>query len=397
MNSKERMLASINCEKADYTPCSFMIFFNLRRTCKDEVEFVERQLAMGLDAFTHVGYLRPSYHPSASETVGIETEAGQTVLCRRIETPKGPLTQRVAQRDGWPTKDDFWIFNDWVVPRASEVLVKPEEDLEKLPYVLGPFRDEDIRKLAETAEISRKLAQRHGILQVGGWSSCNSMIGRGDDGVMGADAMAWLSGYVDVMMLSLTRPNVIKEYMRIIHEWNLKQIQVYLDVTDADLIVRRAWYETTEFWTPSAYGEIVAPALKKEVDLVHQAGKKFGLITTSAFLPILDEMLATGIDVLIGLDPEEGKGTDLSAVKKSFQARKRAIWGGVSGAMTVEQGTEAQTEQAVIRALTILGEGGGLILSPVDNVRDDTPNAWQNTRKFINAWRNCRNGSAFVA
>jgi hypothetical protein len=34
--------------------------------------------------------------------------------------------------------------------------------------------------------------------------------------------------------------------------------------------------------------------IKKEVELVHQAGKKFGLILTSAFLPILDDILATG-------------------------------------------------------------------------------------------------------
>ena len=395
MNSRERVLASISCDKVDYVPCSFMIFFNLRQACGTEEEFVEKQLAMGLDAFTHVGYLNPSYHPSTSEKISITKDAGETIFCRTIETPKGPLTQRILQTGGWPTEDNFCLFNDHAVPRAKDVLVKPEEDLEKLPYVFGPFRDEDIQKLRETAELSRKLTRKHGILQVGGynsWNSCDLMT-RSDNGVMGADAMAWLSGYVDVMMLSLTRPDVIKEYMRIIHEWNLKQIEIYLDVTDADIIVRRAWYETTEFWTPTAYREIVFPLLKKEADLVHQAGKKFGLITTSAFLPILDDILATGIDVLIGLDPEEGKGTDLAEVKKRFQAERRAIWGGVSGAITVEQGTEEQTEQAVIHALNILGKGGGFILSPVDNVRDDTPNAWNNTRKFIEVWKKHRGGT----
>jgi hypothetical protein len=392
MNSRDRMLASIGCEPVDYVPCSFMIFFNLRQTCGSEQEFVEKQLAMGLDAFANVGYLKPSYHPSASERISVTKEAGETIFCRTIETPKGPLTQRIRQTEGWPTEDNFGLFNDLAVPRAKEVLVKPEEDLEKLPYILGPYRDEDIRKLRETADVARKLAQEHGILQVGGWNPWNSgdLTTRSDDAVMGADAMAWLSGYVDVMVLSLTRPDVIKEYMRIIHEWNLRQIQVYLDVTDADIIVRRAWYETTEFWTPSAYREIIAPVLKKEVELVHQAGKRFGLITTSAFLPILDDILATGIDVLLGLDPEEGKGTDLAEVKRRFHAKKRAIWGGVSGAVTVEQGTEEQTEQAVIRAMNTLGDGGGFILSPVDNVRDNTQNAWKNTTRFIEVWKKRR-------
>jgi len=207
---------------------------------------------------------------------------------------------------------------------------------------------------------------------------------------MGADAMAWLSGYVDVMELSLTRPDLIQEYMRIIHEWNLRQIGLYLDATEADLVVRRAWYETTEFWTPEAYRRIILPALRKEIAVVHQAGRLFGLIVTSAFLPVLDDILASGIDVLIGLDPEEGKGTDLARVKQAFEAHRRALWGGVSGAVTVEQGTGAQTEQAVRRALEVLGKGGGFILSPVDNVREDTPNARKNTRVFIDTWKRNR-------
>jgi hypothetical protein len=107
---------------------------------------------------------------------------------------------------------------------------------------------------------------------------------------------------------------------------------------------------------------------------------------------LLDDILASGIDVLIGLDPEEGKGTDLAAVKAKFREHKRAIWGGVSGAITVEQDTEEATEAAVIRALTTLGAGGGFILSPVDNVRDDTPNAWRNTEKFIEVWKRERGG-----
>lgn len=386
MTSRERMLAAISCEPVDYIPCSFMLFFNMMARSADHAEFLERQVVMGLDPFSHAGYLKPAMHPDVTEKVWTEQEGGETIICRRLDTPKGALTQRVAQMNGWPTQDNFWIYHDWVVPRTREALVKPEQDLEKLPYLLGPFRDEDIGNLRQTAVKNNALADRFGLLRAGGWGSSYSEA-LGDDGVMGADAMSWLSGYVDVMELSLTAPDVIKEYARIIHEWNMRAIQIYLDVADPDIIIRRAWYETTEFWTPGAYREIILPFLKREVEVVHQAGKKFGYIITSAFGPLLDDILSSGIDVLIGLDPEEGKGTDLAEVKAKFREHKRAIWGGVSGALTVEQGTEEATEAAVIRALTILGDGGGFILSPVDNVRDDTPNAWRNTEKFIEVWK----------
>jgi len=179
--------------------------------------------------------------------------------------------------------------------------------------------------------------------------------------------------------------------VRIIHEWNMRQIAIYLDVTEADVIWRRAWYETVEFWTPDAYREIIAPALKREVELVHQAGRKYGYIITSAFMPILDTILDTGIDVLVGLDPEEGKGTELGAVKARFRAERRAIWGGVSGAISVEQGTAKDTAQAVRTALGVLSDDSGFILSPVDNVRENTDNAWRNTEVFIDTWRRHRN------
>ena len=389
MTSRERMLAAISCEPVDYTPCSFMIFNNMMTRSASQREFLEKQVQMGLDPFAHAGYLKPAMHPAAVETVWREQEGGETVICRRIDTPKGPLTQRVAQIAGWPAGDNFWIYHDWVVPRSREVLVKPEQDLEKLPYLLGSFRDEDIGNLRESAGRSNALAAEFGLPRAGGWGSSYSEA-LGDDGVMGADAMSWLSGYVDVMELSLTEPAIIKEYASIIHEWNMRAIQIYLDVADPDIIIRRAWYETTEFWTPAAYREIILPFLKREAEVVHQAGKKFGYIITSAFQPLLDDILAGGIDVLIGLDPEEGKGTDLAEVKAQFRAADRAIWGGVSGAITVEQDTEAATEAAVIRALTTLGAGGGFILSPVDNVRDDTPNAWRNTEKLIEVWKQYR-------
>lgn len=207
---------------------------------------------------------------------------------------------------------------------------------------------------------------------------------------MGADAMSWLSGFENIMILSLSKPEIIEEYAKIINDWNMRQIEVYLSHTDADLIVRRGWYETTEFWTPEIYKMIIAPTIKKEADLIHQAGKKYGYIITSAFLPIIESILDTGIDVLIGIDPVEGKGTDLDIIKEKFLNKKRALWDGVSGPVTIENGTELEVEEATKKALELLGKSGGFILSPVDNVREETKNVWRNTYKFIETWKKFR-------
>ena len=396
MTSRERMLAALEGREADHTPCSFMLFFNLYERCRSDKEFVERQVEMGLDAFAHVGQLNHTLHryggvaPGVTWREWVEESGGERLLCRRLETPAGPLTSRVRQRDGWPTPEDFPLYKDWLVPRFEEILVKPERDLDKLPWLLGPIRDADIRRLREEAREAAALARRHGLLLVGGWKGTVRPGLQVDPGVMGADAMAWLSGFETIMVLSLTQPELIREYAELIHRWNLRQIEVYLAETEADLIVRRGWYETTEFWSPAAWRQAIAPCLKREADLVHQAGRKFGYIITSAFLPLLDNILAAGVDVLIGLDPEEGKGSNLAAIKARCRRERRALWGGVSGAVTVEQGTGEETEEAVRRALEVLGPGGGFVLSPVDNVREDTENAWRNTRRLIEAWKRYR-------
>ena len=62
MNSRERMLASLSCEPVYYIPCSFMIFYNLYSRCKTEMQFVEEQLKLGLDALVHVGRLCHDMH-----------------------------------------------------------------------------------------------------------------------------------------------------------------------------------------------------------------------------------------------------------------------------------------------------------------------------------------------
>lgn len=138
MTSKERMLAAIACEPVDYTPCSFMIFFNMYCRTGSITELVERQAAMGLDACAHVGHLEPALHPDARCAEWTENREGQNIFCRRIDTPKGPLTARYQQCEGWPRPDYFPFFNDWLIPRAEEVLVKPEQAVIEALRTLGP-------------------------------------------------------------------------------------------------------------------------------------------------------------------------------------------------------------------------------------------------------------------
>ena len=62
------------------------------------------------------------------------------------------------------------------------------------------------------------------------------------------------------------------------------------------------------------------------------------------------------------------------------------LWGGVSAAVTVERGSEAEIRTAVRQALETLGPRG-MILSPVDNFTVDEPSTWKNIEIFIDEWK----------
>jgi uroporphyrinogen decarboxylase len=127
------------------------------------------------------------------------------------------------------------------------------------------------------------------------------------------------------------------------------------------------------------------PRLQAEVDLAHEHGAKFGYICSSGTTPLLDDYLEAGIDVLIGIDPVQGTHTDLALIKEKLGDRV-CLWGGVSGAVTVEMGTDEKVRTAVRAAISALGPTG-FILSPVDNITVDAPLTWHNIEVFINEWR----------
>jgi uroporphyrinogen-III decarboxylase len=89
------------------------------------------------------------------------------------------------------------------------------------------------------------------------------------------------------------------------------------------------------------------------------------------------------VDVLIGIDPHT---YDLAKTKEILGG-KVCLWGGVNGHLTVELGSEADVRKEVGIALKELGKDGGFILSPVDNVREDTDQSRKNVSALIDEWK----------
>jgi hypothetical protein len=354
-----------------------MIFAILQNQCSSEEEFACRQLELGLDPFLHLGPLPMSFDPSVSTSLDKQQdpEGEGYLLEKTYRTPAGDLQAVVHQTEDWPHGDSAPLFDDYLIPRSKKFLVTGRKDLPALRYLFADFRHEDVGRYRERAKELLKFASKHDLPTAAGW-------GRGGEpGVMAMEAATWLVGMQNLMLLVIDEPETVTELAGIIADWNRKQVEIILDPCP-DLVVRRGWYESCDFWTPKQFQEYIQPSLQAEAKLTHQAGAKYGYIITSSMMPILPHILAAGVDVIIGVDPVQGKGTDLRGLKEAV-SNHAALWGGVNGFLTVELGSTDEVRRAVREAIDILAPGSGFILSPVDNVREDSPRAWENVRTLI--------------
>jgi len=387
LTSRERMLRALRHEACDHVPCCFMSFTALRRLCQENLYgLVQAERAMGLDSFLFIPTTprpqRPDhpdlrglpvrFHPAVETKERREDVPGDSsILHKEYATPAGKLQTSVRLSDDWPHGNHIPFVDDYQLPRALKPLITQPEELTALRYLLTPPTPDDIAQFQIEAGKARDFASQQGVLLAGGWG-------------VGGDMANWLCGFQNLMVFAHEAPAFVSELLAIIHDWNLQRMGVVLSPRP-DLFIRRAWYEGCDFVTPKFYQETILPQLKAEVALAHERGSLFGYICTSGISPMLDFYLEAGVDVLIGIDPVQGTYSNLDLIKKKLRGRI-AVWGGVSGAVTVETGTEEEVRAAVREALRALGPHG-FILSPVDNITVDSPKTWQNIEVFIDEWR----------
>ena len=390
-SSRENLISAIACQSPGVVPCCFMIFSALKNGCRDEFEFAERQLSLGLDTRISVPELPVNFHQDVKINEWKENRGASAppLLHKEYETPKGKLRSTIQQTGDWPYGDHVPLFDDYITPRATRYLIREPADLPAFRYLLNAPSKDEISRFREDAKRYKQFAEEHELLLCGGWFSGFrhdkvNPIGA-DYGNMGIDALMWLCGAVHPLYWAHDNPGFLEELIQIIADWNYHRMEVQLE-SGVDLMVKRAWYESTDFWSPHLYRRFISPVLKREIDLTHQAGAKFGYIMTSGMMPLLDELLSLDIDVLIGIDPLQGRGVDLRKLAEKVGG-KICLWGGVNGFITIEQGTAEEVRGEVENAKSILGKTGGFILSPVDNVTDESDLTWENVKILIDEWK----------
>ena len=384
LSSRERMLAALNCQTPDHPPCSFMIYGALHQKSSSYLDFITQQLALGLDAFVMLPPRPPkvindhynlhglpvSYSPEVTieESVTHPPDEETPVLIKTYHTPAGDLTTSVRMTEDWRLGEHVPFLDDYLIPRSKNFIVRRSDDLDAFQYLLAPPTDAEIESFKQESSPLTAYTRANELLLTGGWG-------------VGADMIGWVHGLDELVYDVYDHPDFVRDLLAMIAEWNRQRMAVILE-EGVDLYVKRAWYENADFFSPASWQALIQPELQKDVHLAHQAGAKFGYIITASAMPLLESIAQTGVDVIIGIDPH---AYDLTATKDILGGRV-CLWGGVNGHLTVEHGSPDAVKNEVAAALDTLGPDG-LILSPVDNIREDTPQAWENVRTLIETWQ----------
>ncbi len=378
------MLAALACHPPDHTPCAFIMYKGLKNTCEDYLQFLQAQIDLGMDAIVELPPRQPvvvndhyNLHglpiSHAPEVVVKEwvSENGN-LLNKEYHTPEGVLRVEVELHEDWPWGDHVPFLDDHIIPVMRKPLVENAEDLSALRQLLVAPTAQEIEAYKWESQPYLDFAREKGLLVAGGWG-------------VGADMVGWLSGLKQMILLSYRQPDFLQEYLNLIGKWNQSRMQAAFSLP-LDLYIRRAWYENCDFWTPQAWRRFLLPGLKQEVELAHASGGKFGYLVTSKAMPLIDGILEAGVDVLVGVDPREYDLVELKAKTRG----KMCLWGGVNGHLTVEMGTPEEVKGEVEQAMETLAPGGGFILSPVDNVRENSVQIKANVAALIETWQKTR-------
>lgn len=384
VSSRQRMLAALDKRAADHPPCSFMLYNALKSTCRDYTEFITRQLELGLDAYVQIPARPPvvandwynlhglpvSFDPAVRIEEWVENLPGERwpLMVKEYHTPAGVLRAEAWQDAEWRWGNHIPFLDDYLETRSRKFIVSAPEDLERLQYLLAPPTAAERDAFRRESQPYIDLARRHDLLLAGGWG-------------VGADLLAWVYGLERMIYAVRDDPDFVQAMLQMVASWNRARMELVLEA-GVDLYIKRAWYENCDFWSPGSYRKFLAPILQADADLAHRRGARLGYIITANCMPLLDLFAEIGVDVLIGVAPPNW---DLAVTKERLKG-KVCLWGGVNGHITVETGSAAQVRGEVREALRLLAPGGGFILSPVDNVRQDAPRARRNSLALIDEW-----------
>jgi uroporphyrinogen decarboxylase len=135
--------------------------------------------------------------------------------------------------------------------------------------------------------------------------------------------------------------------------------------------------------SPRSWRSKLLPGFRNYLQIAKQAGATTMHHTCGSVIPIIDDMIGAGLDILNPIQPQTA-GMDPEALKRGWGDRI-IFHGGISLQRALRFGTPSEVETEVARACQVLGENGGYIICTAHNLNADLQTA--NIQALFDAYR----------
>ncbi|MEK7415923.1 MAG: uroporphyrinogen decarboxylase family protein [Planctomycetota bacterium] len=182
---------------------------------------------------------------------------------------------------------------------------------------------------------------------------------------------AWsLVGMEQLMVLMHEDPAFVHELLDRINAWNLAVIRRSATLGIDAIHIGDDWgSQHGPLFGPRQWRTFIAPRLKAICDACHQNNLLLSLHCCGNVEPLMEDIVAAGVDVF---DPFQPEAMDIRKLRQRFRGRL-AFWGGLSVQRTLPHGTPAEVEAETRALIAELGPGGGYILAPAHSISGDVP------------------------
>ncbi len=374
MTSRQRHLAVMRGEIPDRIPIAPRIWAWLLEYGKTQLELKKEfdfdPLEIVSSGFPH--YIDDTYDymkkfPDSQYLKNVKQEIikekkdndSKIYVSHIYKTPAGELKQIWAHPD--PDDKSYGIQPN---PHLIEPLIKDRSDIEKMKYLFidekyfpEPIFKKDVEQMGEDGIIHTRICA-------------------GVD-----DLLVNTVGLENVLMMYYDDNKLLHDLLDMYHTYYKKQLKHTLE-NGADFIFE-AWFNASlsTGWSPDMYRELFIDRIKEDVDITHSYGAYFHFYDDGKFMPIAQDFVNTGMDMITTLTPPPIGDTD--AVKLKEIMHGKVVMSGYADCVKMRYGTTEEIREQTRYACDVLGKDGGFILGTSDSIRDGSP--YENVKAFFDA------------
>jgi uroporphyrinogen decarboxylase len=176
----------------------------------------------------------------------------------------------------------------------------------------------------------------------------------------------FLRGMETFLMDMIDRPEFARRLIDLVTEYQLKLLEGAIR-EGADIIQCGCDYahKTNTLMSPAQFEEFIQPNLTRIVERTHELGARFMKHTDGHIWPILEQLVATGADILQPFEPNAGM--DIGEVKRHY-GRRVCLMGNIDCSFILSQAGPDEVVEAVRACLAAAAPGGGFILSSSNSI-----------------------------